>query len=113
MLAPLVGEIGRFFRYRMSSEVDEETYLEIVPHAHQGKPEITKMNLLSSVNKEGGFTYSDVVVYFQRQRYEYVEVERDEKSGKARGELRELTCPTDLPISVISKRLRLGWDRMK
>ena len=34
--------VRRFFRYRMSSEVDEETYLEIVPHAHQGKPEISE-----------------------------------------------------------------------
>ena len=101
--------VRRFFRYRMSSEVDEETYLEIVPHAHQGKPEITKMNLLSSVNKEDGFTYTSTLwCTFQRQRYEYVEVEQDEKSGKARGELRELTCPVDLPISSYFKKTATG-----
>ena len=68
------------------------------------------MNLLSSVNKEGGFTYTSTTLWctFQRQRYEYVEVERDEKSGKARGELRELTCPVDLPISSYFKKTATG-----
>ena len=55
------------------------------------KPEITKMRLLSSVSKEDGFTYTSTLwCTFQRQRYEYVEVERDAKSGKARGELRRV-----------------------
>jgi cation-transporting ATPase 13A1 len=101
--------VRRFFRYRDAKRVDEETYLEIMPHAHQGKPEITKMNLLSSVSKEDGFTYKTTLwCVFQRQRYEYVEVERDAKSGKARGELRELTCPVDLPISSYFKRTATG-----
>jgi hypothetical protein len=30
---------------------------------------------------------------FQRQRFEYVETERDAKSGKARGEVREVETP--------------------
>ena len=29
--------VRRFFRYRNATEVDEDTYLEIMPHAHQGK----------------------------------------------------------------------------
>ncbi len=101
--------VRRFFRYRNATEVDEDTYLEIMPHAHQGKPEITKMRLLSSVSKEDGFTYTSTLwCTFQRQRYEYVEVERDAKSGKARGELRELTCPVDLPISSYFKKTATG-----
>ena len=67
------------------------------------------MNLLSSVSKEDGFTYTSTLwCTFQRQRYEYVEVERDAKSGKARGELRELTCPVDLPISSYFKKTATG-----
>jgi manganese-transporting P-type ATPase len=90
--------VKRFFRFRNAITVDENTYLEIIPHAHQGKAEITRMRVLRNITSDG--TYETTLwCVFQRQRYEYVEIERDDKNGKVRGELRELKCPVDLPIS--------------
>ncbi|OUS46274.1 ATPase type 13A [Ostreococcus tauri] len=100
-----------FVQYGRSSRVTEGTFLLITPHQHQGKPEIVPVSRLRVFEQDGSLR-TMLWCVFQRQRYEYVEVEWDERRGKGRGELREIETPKSLPLSSYVKAKGLTADEV-
>ena len=100
-----------FVQYKKANRVTEGSYLMITPHPHQGKPEIVPVSRLRVFESDGSLR-TMLWCVFQRQRYEYVEIEWDERRGKGRGELREIRTPKDLPLSQYVKAKGLTADEV-
>ena len=84
-----------FVQYKSVDRVSEGTYFIITPHPHQGKPEIVPVSQLRVFDADWRLR-TMLWCVFQRQRYEYVEIEWDEARRKGRGELQEIHTPKDL-----------------
>ena len=100
-----------FVQYKSVDRVSEGTYFIITPHPHQGKPEIVPVSQLRVFDADGGLR-TMLWCVFQRQRYEYVEIEWDEARRKGRGELQEIHTPKDLPLSHYVKSKGLTSDEV-
>mmetsp|Transcript_357 Transcript_357/g.813 ORF Transcript_357/g.813 Transcript_357/m.813 type:complete len:1571 (-) Transcript_357:629-5341(-) len=96
-----------YMMYSESSEVDTGKRLMFVPMPHQGKAEIVAIKSLEIPDASAiGGVRTMLWTVFQRQRFEYVETERDARTGKARGEVREVETPVALPLSSYLKPTR-------
>ena len=100
-----------FVQYKPINRVTEGSYFIITPHAHQGKPEIVPVSRLRVFDADGSLR-TMLWCVFQRQRYEYVEIEWDEARGKGQGELREIETPKDLPLSHYVKSRGLSGEEV-
>ena len=101
-----------FVQFKRVDRVREGAYFIISPHQHQGKPEIVPMKSLRVYGADGSLR-TMLWCVFQRQRYEYVELEWDEKNRKGRGELREIETPSNLLLSHYGKSLGLSEDEVQ
>ena len=100
-----------FVQYKPINRVTEGSNFIITPHAHQGKPEIVPVSRLRVFDADGSLR-TMLWCVFQRQRYEYVEIEWDEARGKGQGELREIETPKDLPLSHYVKSRGLSAEEV-
>ena len=100
-----------FVQYKPINRVTEGSNFIITPHAHQGKPEIVPVSRLRVFDADGSLR-TMLWCVFQRQRYEYVEIEWDEARGKGQGELREIETPKDLPLSHYVKSRGLSGEEV-
>lgn len=100
-----------FVQYKPINRVTEGSYFIVTPHAHQGKPEIVPVSRLRVFDADGSLR-TMLWCVFQRQRYEYVEIEWDEARGKGQGELREIETPKDLPLSHYVKSRGLSGEEV-
>jgi len=101
-----------FVQFRHIDRVREGSYFFISPHQHQGKPEIVPMKSLRVFAADGTLR-TMLWCVFQRQRYEYVELEWDENRRKGRGELREIETPSNLLLSHYAKSRGLTEEEVK
>ena len=100
-----------FMQYKPTARVSEGAHFIITPHAHQGKPEIVPISKLRVFSVDGTLR-TMLWCVFQRQRYEYVEIEWDDANRKGRGELREIETPKDMLLSHYVKSRGLSSDEV-
>ena len=96
-----------FMNYAETDRVDASSFLTFAPAPHQGKAEIVPLRALeiSDASSPSG-TRVMLWTVFQRQRFEVRVLERDDKTGKTRAEVREVATPVAEPLSSYARPTR-------
>ena len=96
-----------FMNYAETDRVDASSFLTFAPAPHQGKAEIVPLRELEipDASSPSG-TRVMLWTVFQRQRFEVRVLERDEKTGKTRAEVREVATPVAEPLSSYARSTR-------
>ena len=96
-----------FVNYAEMDRIEKDSFLTFAPAPHQGKAEIVPLRALDIADGSSpSGTRVMLWTVFQRQRFEVRILERDERAGKTKAEVREVATPVAEPLASYARPTR-------